>query len=256
LSAQNCILPTDVQIEIDILKSRFTQLCHSLEQIEKRNSYLETVVNLASKSDILANKIRNLSAASARRFMAEEDDRSLQSAINDQKSVIDEIKLFETEIEDIKNGALSCSDGDLSRLPSLFHEKITNTQEAVKQCLAEELERRSSLLEIKKSTELKQNKLDALYRHLEFIQKLFEQKYPVKNDEQDISQSSPQSGSHNSSLDNYDTTDYITGNNSEYSGFLNGLDRCKKLIQISKQLTNELKTPIASDSSPIFFQLG
>ena len=136
------------------------------------------MISLAVRSDLLANRIRNLSTLSARRFMAEEDDRSLQSAINDQRSVVDEMKQIQSEINNITEEALTSSENDLSQLPQSIHEKITNTQETIKQSLNEELERRSSLLDIKRSTELRQNKIDSLNHNLELIQKIFDKKIP------------------------------------------------------------------------------
>ena len=209
------------------------------------------MISLAVRSDLLANRIRNLSTLSARRFMAEEDDRSLQSAINDQKSVVDEMKQIQSEINNITEEALTSSENDLSQLPQSIHEKITNTQEAIKQSLNEELERRSSLLDIKRSTELRQNKIDSLNHNLELIQKIFDKKIP--NEENEAQKSS--SSFNNSLLESESLVfDNINLNHSEYSRYLNSLTKCKKLIQNSKQLANELKLP--TGSSPIFFSMA
>lgn len=249
LSTQN-ILNDEIQIQIDTLKFRFINILNQVEKIEQRTVYLETVISLVVKSDVLANKIRNLSAISARRFMTEEDDRTLQSAINDQKSVIDEIKFIDSEIETIKQDALDCSKNDFSSMPLVMHEKINNTQETIKQSLNEELERRSSLLEIKKSSELRQNKIDSLYRNLDLIQKILDKKTPMQTD--DLLNSSFNSLEENLVYDN------ININHAEYTIYLNCLTTCKRLIQRSKQLINDFKLPITENTSsnsesPVFF---
>jgi hypothetical protein len=245
LTTQN-ILNSEIEAEIETLKSRFTNLINSLDKIEERYLELEKVISLSSKADILANKIRNLSALSARRFMAEEDDRSLQSAINDQKSIIDEMKLFENEIEDIRKSALINCKNNANNLPIIFNEKILITQETIRQSLSEEFERRSSLLDIKRSTELKQNKLDCLNFNIELIQSIFNQKVPDDFEEASNLESKSQE---------IETppTDLININNSEYSIYLNCLSKCKKIIQNSKELVNELKLPMNSTTSPILF---
>jgi hypothetical protein len=247
LTTQN-ILNSEIEAEIETLKSRFTNLINSLDKIEERYLELEKVISLSSKADILANKIRNLSALSARRFMAEEDDRSLQSAINDQKSIIDEMKLFENEIEDIRNSVLINCENNTHNLPIIFNEKILNTQETIRQSLSEEFERRSSLLDIKKSTELKQNKLDCLNYNIELIQSIFNQKVP--DDYEEAVTTNLDSKSQEIETP---PIDLINITNSEYSIYLNCLSKCKKIIQNSKELVNELKLPLSSTTSPILF---
>jgi len=146
---------------------------------------------------------------------------------------------------------LICVKNNTENLPIIFNEKISNTQETIRQSLSEELERRSSLLEIKKTTELKQNKMDCLNLNIDLIQNIFNQKIPDSCE--DILELKLDSNFKNLSETETPLLDFINLNHSEYSIYLNCLSKCKKIINISKELVNELKLPLTSSTSPLLF---
>ena len=110
--------------------------------------------------------------------MAEEDDNSIQTAIQEHHTVIDQMRLFEEQINSLKQEACKISDNNLLHLPVCIYEKIVSTQDAIKQNLSEELERQSSLMEIKQLTETKLNKMDNLSQSVELIKTILNTKNP------------------------------------------------------------------------------
>ena len=57
-------------------------------------------------------------------------------------------------------------------MPTIIYEKINSVQETIRHSISEELERRSSLLEIKQFQDQKHSKLDALSQNLELIENI------------------------------------------------------------------------------------
>ena len=110
--------------------------------------------------------------------MAEEDDNSIQTAIHEHHTVIDQMRLFEAEINNLKEEACKVSDNNLLHLPVCIYEKIISTQDLIKQNLSEELDRQASLLEIKKLTETKLNKMESLNQNLGLIKDIMNKKTP------------------------------------------------------------------------------
>lgn len=110
--------------------------------------------------------------------MAEEDDNSIQTAIHEHHTVIDQMRLFESEINNLKEEACKISDDNLLHLPAAIYEKIVSTQDLIKQNLTEELERQASLMEIKESTDTKLNKMETLNKNLEIVKNILDKKTP------------------------------------------------------------------------------
>ena len=110
--------------------------------------------------------------------MAEEDDNSIQTAIHEHHTVIYQMKLFESEINNLKREACKISDNDLLHLPVCIYEKIISTQDAIKQNLSEELERQTSLMEIKQSTEQKINKIDSVSSNIKLVKSILNSQTP------------------------------------------------------------------------------
>ncbi len=146
--------------------------------IQSRVEYIEHIIIIAHNSDALANKVRNLSALSARRFMAEEDDNSISTAIHEHHTVIDQMKLFEEEINSLKEEACRISDNNLLHMPVAIYEKIVSTQDLIKQNLCEEIERQASLEEIKRSGEQQMDTMGRLNENLGLIREIMGAKKP------------------------------------------------------------------------------
>jgi hypothetical protein len=146
--------------------------------IQSRVEYIEHIIIIAHNSDALANKVRNLSALSARRFMAEEDDNSISTAIHEHHTVIDQMKLFEEEINSLKEEACRISGNNLLHMPVAIYEKIVSTQDLIKQNLCEEIERQASLEEIKRSGEQQMDTMGRLNENLGLIREIMGAKKP------------------------------------------------------------------------------
>lgn len=158
------------------MKFKFDKLLDELDKIENRASYLDVILKISSKIDNISNKIRNLSTLSARRFMAEEDDSSLHEAVEEQKSILDQMKLFEKEIDQLKHEANSLSTVEYLQMPTVVYEKLNCVQESIRHSISEELERRSSLLEIRQVQDQRQSKLEVLAQNLDFIEQILSNK--------------------------------------------------------------------------------
>ena len=223
------------------LKSRFAHLLDSVGPIETRITYLENLIRLATTTDGLAAKIRNLSALSARRFMAEEDDNSIQTAIQEHLSIIDQMKAFDADMNAVKQEATDLSQGDILQLPVVFYDKITNTQDVIRQSLNEELEHRSSLLEIKQHGEHKQNKMETLCQNLDIIRNILDTRIPLDSLDHNEMKNSKSYKAETNSAD-------LISNAPEYARFLLHLSKSKDIIQASKRLINELKQPMCGVS--------
>lgn len=58
---------------------------------------------MSAELERIANEIRMLSSLSERRFMCEEDECSLQMAVDEHKCVLDKIKAFEMQVETLRD---------------------------------------------------------------------------------------------------------------------------------------------------------
>jgi len=175
---QQNILGNEVGNQLKQLKNRYLRIVESELVIQSRIEYIEHIIIIAHNSDALANKIRNLSALSARRFMAEEDENSISTAIHEHHTVIDQMRLFEKEIKSLKEEACRISDNNLLHMPVAIYEKIVSTQDLIKQNLSEEIERQASLVEIKRSGEQQSDAMEQLNRNLDEIMEIMSAKNP------------------------------------------------------------------------------
>ena len=241
LAGQN-ILSETIKAQVSDLRSRFNSLLESHKELETRTEYLDTVIKIGASTDALASKIRSLSAISSRRFLAEEDDCSIQTAIGEQKATIDQMKACDTEAEQLRQRALECSHMDFTRIPVIIYEKITNTQDSVRQCLKEECERRSTLIEIRQASEQKQSKFDALVQNLEMVNRILDSKNP----EDAFTPRKPDRRvSFERSLDQdmFFSGDDHSLSQTEFEKYIRTLSRCKEIIQSSRRIVDDLKIP-------------
>ena len=164
---------------IDI-HQRFNNVLSNLENIEKRNNFLDKLIKVAAKADAIANTIRDLSTQSARRFMAEEDETTLHTALSDHKAILDQLQFFDTEMNQLK---AEVSEFKVESLPIVVADKLSSVHETLRQILSEETERHASLLEIKQATDQKQVKFNLLTQNLDTIKKILHNKKVPEIDE-------------------------------------------------------------------------
>ena len=157
---------------IDI-HQRFNNVLANLDNIERRNNFLEKLIKLASKADDISSKIRDLSTQSARRFMAEEDESSLHMALSDHKSILDQLYAYDSEMNQLKK---EVDEFKNETLPIVVADKLSSVHENLRQVLEEESERHASLLEIKQATDQKQIKFNWLKQNLDIIKKILHNK--------------------------------------------------------------------------------
>lgn len=157
----------------------------TLGQLEARIDYLKLVGNIATQLDCIGNEIRMVSSLSDRRFMTnddEEDDtsegRSLQTAVDEHKSVLDKLKSFEQEVDGLREETQRASSGSSGgggaaaagqAVPVYLSEKLVQVAEAVRHALSRELDRRSSLLEAKQVEDQRLMRIKSLNRNLEIL---------------------------------------------------------------------------------------
>ena len=261
-------LMNDSKYQVNDIHRRFDNITMNVDKVRDRNSYLERIIKISSKVDDIASKIRNLSTQSARRFMAEEDDASLQTAVNDQKTILDQMKQLESQMETHKLEAKEINAQSLARqstrIPLYIEEKINSIQELIRQSLNEELDRRASLLEVKQASDQKQIKFNELNKNVDFIKKILANKNselpcsPTKNRKYSFIKSNENSliyFNNSCSLnldefynenegDNFENRSNIK--QKQYAKYLNKLAKCKELINESKFAISELKYPIAN----------
>jgi hypothetical protein len=236
------------------LNKKYLHVLDTEANLRERIVYIEKLIKLAIDADNLANQIRTLSALSARRFMAEEDDHSIQTAIHEHLSMLDQMKQFESRIEQVKHEAACISpNGDFLQLPVVFYDKISNTQDSIKQSLNEEQERSSSLLEIKQNGELKHNKMDTLLHNLQVVKNLLDTKFWSSSEMPESHKQSTLDNelSQSKNIESYkeETLNMNANSRPEYTKYLYNLSKCKEIIQQSKRIIGELKLPIHNHSS-------
>lgn len=164
------------QFSLDV-DHKFSTLASTLVQLETRIGYLKLIGNISSQLDRIGNEIRSLSSLSERRFMAsceDEDDGcwSLQSAVDEHKQVLDKIKSFEMEVDGLREETQRASTNHTSggqAVPGFMGEKIKSVGEMIRQTLSHELDRRSSLLELKQLEDHRLMKIKSLNRNLEIL---------------------------------------------------------------------------------------
>lgn len=163
------------------VENRLHDLSGRINAIENRVDYVKLVGKLSHEFDRIANEIHALSALSERRFICEVDDEccsSVQAAVEEHKSgVLDKIKALEMESERLREetqrataAAVSSCGSDQQVMPVYMDEKMSNVAEMIRQTLSQELDRRSSLLEIKQLDDQRQMKFKSLARNLDVLQ--------------------------------------------------------------------------------------
>ena len=163
------------------VENRLHDLSGRINAIENRVDYVKLVGKLSYEFDRIANEIHALSALSERRFICEVDDEccsSVQAAVEEHKSgVLDKIKALEMESERLREetqrataAAVSSCGSDQQVMPVYMDEKMANVAEMIRQTLSQELDRRSSLLEIKQLDDQRQMKFKSLARNLDVLQ--------------------------------------------------------------------------------------
>lgn len=227
---------------VDNLRSKFEQLVdNNLKNIEFRSNYLKAILSIAQKLDIISGKISNLSCSSARRFMAEEDDSSLHSAVEEQKSILDQMRMYEQEVDELKLEAKSLANDGHLQMPTIVYEKLNCIQETIRHNISEELDRRSSLLEIKQLNDFKENKIQQMDQNLKNLETIIFKKANVKINEDSFTSFFDCTLNDEALNENYDEEkiDY----------FLKKIAKCKDIISRNSLIFEEMSKPITQDDS-------
>lgn len=228
---------------IENLRSRFEKLVNeNLENIESRSRYLKSILIISQKLDIISGKIRSLSCQSTRRFMAEEDDSSLHSAVEEQKSVLDQMRIYEQEVDELKFDAKSLGTDDHLQMPTVIYERLNCVQETIRHNISEELERRSSLLEIRQLNDLKENKIQIIDQNIKILEKIILDKSSAKIDEESLT--SFFDSNLNDSLDESDDENKL-----DY--YFKKISRCKDIIARNVLIIEDLNYKKIGHTDPI-----
>jgi hypothetical protein len=275
LSNQNGLPNVNSKSQVIDIHQRFNNVLSNLERIERRNNFLDKLIKISAQADEISNKIRDLSTQSARRFMAEEDESSLNMALNEHKLLLDQLYFYEAEMNQLN---VEVDEFKNETLPIVVADKLTSVHENLRQIITEETERHSSLLEIKQATDQKQIKFNLLKQHLDTIKKILHNKkvdlldeHPATGAGQNSRPASRNNNNRTSFLNKSAENSLIYFNNSlslmedsemqgggdtnkcnlkqrHYAKYLLKLNKCKEIISNSRRTMNELKFPMGSMS--------
>lgn len=287
LEEKGSLIDQLTEIQVSNVKKRFDDVLDSLNGLRNRIICLNQVICISTNADTIAHKLRNLSANNARNFISkygtlsssskeEKDDgdsetssnpaSSLRSALGEQANVIEQMKMFELEIQELNKEAIECTNSSMLHLPSIVHEKLTTAQEVLRQSLNEENERRVNLLEMLKSNDQKRTKLDALTQNLELIERILSNKNPnepiatprkterkvsfSREDKQQVLQAIMNGGNSSNSNNCNSVAQISDGHESDenntnikhkdYAKYLERLRKCKEIVSTSKRLLADL----------------
>lgn len=198
--------------------------------------------------DRVTNEIRNLSILSERRFIPEDAEAEcpLQIAVDEHKNIMENIKSFQLEVDEMRHELERASNQDYLLMPVYINEKLNNVSEIIRQSLNQELDRRSSLLEIKQIQDQKKMKLNSLNRNLEVLHTILTNS--LKNG--CTSRASFMKSTDENSLnelclsvttENLDDTSKICVQSKDLGKYLSRLGKCKELIESSRLILNEIK---------------
>lgn len=211
------------------IEDRFEVLIKNIGFLKERAECIQIALNVSESSDQIANEVREIVTQNTRKFLAEEDECSIEVAINEQRQVINKMNEHQTKINDINKDLKRKN--LMARLPSATLEKLSVAQESLKQSINEELDRMSSLLQIQRTDEEKKSKLNTLNANLHQIETILNKEdYEIKE---------TKAGERpRSVLEERIFTDDI-----ESAEYVSRLEMGKSLLNYSKQLISELKQP-------------
>jgi hypothetical protein len=184
------------------INERFNSTVKILPTIEERMESLENLIHISEKIDNISNQIRNLTTSNTHRFLAEDEEQSIDSTLSDQREVINKMNAYQANLGDLNKELMKNRAYLQSKLPVVVIEKLNDAQETLKRCLNEELDRMHSLLQIQQTDEEKKTKIGTINANIQKIENLLD----------------------------FDATEYIRR-----------LEMCKNILNYSKQLVNELK---------------
>ncbi len=212
----------------DLLKTqeKFNNLTKNLKKITDRISYLDICIVSSDCLDEITTEILNITTNSTRKFLAEEEECSIQTAIDEQNSLLSSLNRYQTEVKLIDE-QLRANMLVNGRLPSTVNDKLASVQEMLKQSLSEEADRMSSLAIIQTTDEEKKSKLSTLNANIQQIERT------LRHDAHtDVDHGEPRSmqDERRSIVNDVDGTEYM-----------HSLEMCKNLVNYSRQLLADLK---------------
>jgi hypothetical protein len=217
----------------DLLKTqeKFNNLTKNLKKVHDRISYLDICMSSSDSLDLITTDMRDITTNSTRKFLAEEEECSIETAIDEQNSLLTSLRQYEVEVNAIEE-RLHANMLVNGRLPSVVNEKLTNAQEMLRQSLTEGTDRMSSLAIIQATDEQKKSKLKTLYANIQQIEKT------LRNDvdsNPDYNEPRSMQEERRSIINDVDNTE-----------FMHALEICKNLVGYSRQLLVDLKNSLAA----------
>lgn len=203
------------------MNERFSNTVTIVPTIEERMESLQNLIHISEQTDNISNEIRNLTTSNTHKFLAEDEEESIDSTLNEQREVINKMNSYQANLGDLNKELTSNRAYVQSKLPAVIVEKLNDAQETLKRCLNEELDRMHSLLQIQQTDEEKKTKIGTINANIQKIENLLDFENGIQ------SKSVQDERLH---LDDIDATEYIRR-----------LEMCKNLLNYSKQLVNELK---------------
>ncbi len=225
-------LKNTYQIELLKTQEKFNNITKNIKKIQDRLNYLEICINACHNLDIITTEIREITTNSTRKFLSEEEECSIQTAIDEQNNILEKLNQYLIEVKQLSDKLQACILQN-GRLPTVLNEKLTNAQEMLRQSLNEETDRMSSLTLIQLTDEEKKSKLNTLNANIQQIEKM------LRHDRTkiDIYTDEPRSvqDERRSIMDDSDGEEYM-----------HTLEICKNLLNYSKQLLIDLKNPVST----------
>lgn len=174
------------KLSLDV-EHKLGNLVSTLDQLDARIDYLKLLGNIAGELDRIGHEIRMLSSASERRFRRRPNDEvgstrtdgggggefssSLQVTVDEHKTVLDSLKAFEHECDGIRDEIQRASQRAASCqvVPVYMNDKLGGVSEMIRHALSRELDRRSTLLELKQLDDQRLMKRKSLNRNMEIL---------------------------------------------------------------------------------------
>ena len=222
------------QSQIIKMNEKFNSTIKLIPTIEERMESLDNLIQISQQTDNISNQIRNLTTNNTHKFLAEDEEATIDSALEEQRLVINKMNTYQSDLGDLNKELMANRAYVQSRLPVVIIEKLNDAQETLKRCLNEELDRMHSLLQIQQTDEEKRTKIGTINANIQKIENFLDfgnGSHLNQEDDLNSKDSRPKSvQDERLHIDDIDATEYIRR-----------LEMCKNLLNYSKQLVNELK---------------
>ena len=80
------------------IEEKFDSIVKSVEPLRERTECLELALHVSQTSDTISNEIRNIVTHNTRKFLADDEDMFIQSAIDEQLGVLTKMSAYQAEL--------------------------------------------------------------------------------------------------------------------------------------------------------------